>query len=323
MKRESISTVMGEAISAGITTTEMVNSNSYYRNRIWIAIYNQLMSVLDTKYITLKNVTAYNGYEAEDYAIELTCRMFETKKSDKYASFVNAIVRTQSEAKKFNYFYYFKKMVECYSLGILGKHIMKKKIHSIDETGKAHNLSLPITTLDENGDIKKLYYTYTSTSVSVADDDSLTLEDTLISDTMSPEDEYIKDFLAQSESIRLEQLLKNIARHKNKLTVLSIIDILNKDSAVDMKDKIYYATHSTENLLVSLYNYEVDFALKELGINPDPCFFASDISEFTLGKYTKSDISSCYSRAKDTAKLDISKYYNITFERQIHRKKCK
>lgn len=330
MRKENINKLMGNVveklIKMEVTEKSALEKCELY-NEVWEATYNSFYSIVLSRYsASMSNINELTGFDEHDYAMDLTISLLVGKKSDRFNSFMRMVSACYEDNKTFNYVRYFNNMLTHYICDLLYPYALKEKVSYKGADGKMHHRSLPVQITDENGDSKRLYIKSISTSTSISDEDeSLTLEDTLKSNCATPEEIYINDEEYETKnrdsSNRLSEVLKLVTnKHKNKLCLLALVNIIN-DNEDSMRQKIFYTTKKSLEGIVELHNHEVDKLINK-GISVDESFYASRIDEFTLGDYGDiKSISAAYGRARDTAKKDLSKYYGIEFERQIHKKR--
>ena len=317
MNANKLAELMTAAINDNIFTKDQFLTYEYHAD-IWLEIYQLCTLIVNKKYHSISNITRLTGYEKNDYINDLACHL--VKQYEKLVTDVN------NNRDSFNYYGYFDTCFSNYTRDLLKKE--KKPVVVADN--KLKNKLRPVTVKDEYGNDKKLYYTFTSSSTPLSDETaSATIEDTLVSNELNPEEKYLlKEALIETPE-KLYKIFKKVAKHKNKLSLLSVINLINQleeeGNLNEIYNRLYSAGQLSDTGVMTLHNREVKKFIKKHHIPDDKSYYMSGRHNYTLNSanINPRKIADDMDRAKNIAKEDIAKLYHIDLHKKEQKAKKK
>lgn len=318
--KTTLSELMQEAIDNNILTNDrLLNSNNLKTQdlhaKIWSEVKRLFTSIVNWNYYSLKTVNSKTGFEKEDHIMELTCRFMA-----KYETFVEAVYDNPAT---FSYNSYFTTTFTHYICDLLKKYQIKCKTIIVDSDGKEHYVLRPVEVKDEDGNTRILHYSFTSTATPLSDEkDAATIEDVLESNTLTPEEEYLLKEAIMETPEKFYQIFMKVAKHKNKLSLLAIINLIYKTEeerdTFNICNRLYSALTISDSALVTFYNSEVKKVIKKFLITDDDSFYATGRENFTFNsaQMSPAKVSGDMSRALNIAKNDIAELYHIDLSKK-------
>lgn len=266
---EQYDEIMLKAIETKLFTNDDLAANPL-NVEFWIAAEKLARCIVSKNYSKTELIRTLNCWNYEDLISEFTLmlvRKFQTQiyrmlhpKPDK-----NGITHPH------NHYAYTKRMFDNFIDDNLKRYEVKIKQIVMDANQKKHNVSVNVTTKGANGNDVKLYISKVSTATPITADGSLTLGDTLPSDTYNPELLAIKkndEISARNETFEIFKKMFHKKKYLGSLYIYiadrlmmngiscSLKSILEIFSEVDPK---LPASHlAAQKALIKAYNSDLD-----------------------------------------------------------------
>lgn len=264
----NFSNIMTIAINNNILTNESMKNSDLF-TIFWLACRDLSKAIVKANFAKTEKARKLMAWDYEDVVSEFSL-LIERKFETQVKAILNAKMDGNARTKKHSFYGYATTMLLNFLNDVIERYAIKIKEDYVDENKQKHHRTVNAKTVDRLGVAHNIYWNFESMSRPISDDGTLTLGDTLVSDTYDPEATAIAKYYEISRKKEYFECLKKICAMKSYLgcAYVYIEDKLTEDSipcslksVLEIFDKIEYKSPlfqlAAQKAFVRAYNNDL------------------------------------------------------------------
>lgn len=305
---------MKKAINNNILTNEAMRDSLLFSD-YWFACYELAKALVKANYPKTEKARDLMSWDYEDLVSEFSIQL-ERKFETQVKAILNPRVDENGNITEHNFNGYNTAILKKFLIDKIDKYAIKTSKEYIDKNNKKHRITINLKKEDENGQQHNIYWEIDSMSRSISDDDSLTLGDTLESNTFYPEDSAIAMADKIESKAKSFEYLRKMCKMK---AYLGCVYVYIEDKLIEN-----YIPCSLESMLLIFKNIEkkspaFQATAKKAFIrayNNDLVSFVDFISENAISDDAENFIFTHYAKSFN----DFGRVFNIDEDTIYHRR---